>query len=194
MSNRETLEIINKRLLDYYGSESDLPNWRVSWSPDQWEHRHGYFEDRTTDGFFIRAVTETRWVPKYDYFAPKWILEFLREVTPDVQLEIPENKLSYECAYAFPYHKGEPLMPIWPALRVVIDQIHDRAGVTGPRYQDPLSDPKIAAEVKEARLRELEEELFGDETDVGDALAYHEGVGYTTAQNMRVVENNNDKS
>lgn len=188
--SRESLEIINGRLADYYGSDGKLANWRVSWSPDQFEMRHGTYEDRTPEGLFIRKVTEVRKVPKYrQYIESKWILEALLPVPSINMLELPETKLTYECIYAFPYSDGKPLFPVWPALRLIVDSVREKAGVNiGARYKDPMSDKKVAPEVKEARLKELEETLYGNETDIGDALAYKQGVGYTGAPEITSTE------
>lgn len=179
----ETLEILNARLKDHYGcheGDSTQPNWRVSWSPDQLENRHGEWNDYTDSGIYKRTVTETRLVPKYHYLKPCWMLEALIPVPIIQENELPGTKLSYECIYAFPYRDGKPIFPIWPALHVLIRAVHEKVGKNdGPRYADPMNDPKIAEDVKEERLKELEETLYGNETDIGDALAYKQGVGYT---------------
>ena len=187
---RESIEIINRRLIDVYGSESNLANWRVVWSPDQFEDRYGTYEDHTPEGIFLRRVTEVRHVPKYrQYIDDKWLLEALVQVPPVNVDELRGVNHTYECMHAFPYHQGRPLVPIWPALKLLIDTVNAQVGVSSrARYKDPMADPKIAPEVKEARLRELEEELYGNETDVGDALAYRQGVGYTGAPETTSTE------
>ena len=114
--SRESVALINQRLKDCYGSEGELPNWRVVFSSDQYEMRNALFRDFTEEGLFIREVTETRRVPKYSYFDPKWILEALREIPFTNLVEVKGVKLSYECLYAFPYRDGKPLVPIWPAV------------------------------------------------------------------------------
>jgi hypothetical protein len=177
----EPVEVLNQRLIDCYGTTNDRGNWRVVWSEDQFEDRYGDYEDRTPEGILIRRVSEVRRVPKYRQWVPeKWCLETLMEVPFLNSAELPGLKLTYELVYAFPHRDGKPLMPSWGALRFLIEEINRKIGIsTGPRYKDPESDPLEAREVQEQRLKGLQEELFGNETDIGDALAYKQGVGYT---------------
>jgi hypothetical protein len=178
---RETLEVINQRLKDYYGSTENQPNWRVVFSNDQFENRYGDYEDRTPEGFLIRRYSGFRLVPKYrQWIKDKWVLEMLVEVPPNTQ-ELA-TKLSYEPAYAFPFRDGRPLLPIWDAVKYLIDGINSKVGITHPRYKDPDSNPKEALENQRVRLQEIEADLFGNETSTTDALAYKQGVGFTTSK------------
>jgi len=179
----EELNILNTRLKDYFGQvTTGEANWRVVYSNDQFEDRHGEYEDRTPEGLLIRRVTEWRNVPKYrQWIQDKWVLEALVEV-PLGTLELG-TKLTYEPMYAFPHIDKQPRIPIWAAVRLLIDSVNEKVGVTvGARYKDPESNPQEAAVHKDAELARIQEDLFGNETDIGDALAYRQGVGFTTSK------------
>lgn len=175
------IETLNRNLINFYGKDqsTNLPNWRIVWSEDQFEFRQGEYEDRTSEGLLIRRVNEVRFVPKYRQWTPKkWCLEGLIPIPSINAEELPSSKLSYELFYAFPYKDGKPLIPVWPAVRLVIEEVLRKVNARGqgPLYRDPENDPVVADGMKEQRLKELEEDLFGNETDVGDALAYKQGI------------------
>jgi len=181
MEQRE-IDLLNVQLDDIYGRLSDRPSWRIVWSEDQFEQRYGTYEDRTPEGFFIREVTERRNVPKYRQWVHlKWVLERLL-VVPDEDPDHPtiDSKLSYEPLWV--YENDSP--PDWGSVKFVVDQVYDNMAQKnnrmGPKYKDPRLDNKLAPELQEAHLQEIEADLFPNETDIGDALAYKQGVGYTT--------------
>jgi hypothetical protein len=181
------VDTLNRNLINHYGRDNstNLPNWRVVWSEDQFEQRYGEYEDRTPEGLLIRRFSGVREAPKYrQWVEEKWCLEALIPIPSINTQELPETKLSYELIYPFPHHNRIPLIPIWSAVRLVIEEVHRKTGAQGqgPFYKDPMSDPKIASELKEAKLKELEEDLYGNETDIGDALAYRQGTGFTTSK------------
>lgn len=177
---------INTRLEDYYGQLDNKPKWRVSWSDDQFETRYGDFEDRNKEGTLIRCVGEWRQLPKYrQYINPgRWLLERLMEM-PSFTSKFA-TKLSYECLFAFKVDQ----IPNWVVVRAIVETVNknmEQAGIY-TKYKDPDRDPKEAEANKEARLQGLEEALFGNETETGDALAYRQGVGFTTS---KIKEGNN---
>ena len=180
----EPLEVINRRLEDYYGTEDKKASWREVSSNDQYENRYGDYEDRTPEGLLLRRYSGFRMVPKYSqWIVDKWVLEMLVVVPPGT-MELT-TKLSYEPAYAFPFIDGKPRIPIWDAVNYLIKGVNERVGVTqGVRYKNPDATPQDAVMNKEMRLLELEESLYGNETQVGDALAHGEGVGYTTSKEL----------
>ena len=174
------IDRINVTLLDHYGRLENLQTWRIVWSTDQREWRYGTYEDFTPNGVFIREVTERREVPKYSQWAPdKWVLERLVVVPMDASPDHPQidSALSYEPLWVF----QDDLPPEWVAVKFIVDQVHKNMSQhdTGVKYKDPDSHPDEAAHNKEERLKDIEESLFGNETEIGDALAYKQGVGYT---------------
>ena len=179
----ESVDTLNNRMRDYYGIVSTgQANWRLVWSNDQFEDRFGEYEDKTPEGIFIRRVKEWRRVPKYrQWIRDKWVLEALVEV-PHGTIELA-TKLTYEPMYAFPHIDRQPRVPIWDAIKLLIDSVNAKVGISHrPRYQDPEANPEEAAEEREARLKRIEEDLYGNDNDVTDALRYREGVGFTTSK------------
>ena len=175
----ERIETINKRLDDFFGHD-DLgrPIWRVVWSEDQFEKR---LTNHTKEGLELLTPRMVE-LPKYkQYIQERWILERL-VIVPDINAHELTVKMSYEPMWVFQDDNGFPLPPKWEACKIVIDTVYAAIGKknTEPRYQDP--DARISKDEllhKEAeRIKKLQEDLFGNETDTGDALAHNAGVSY----------------
>lgn len=186
------IDRINVTLLDNYGRLENLQTWRVVWSEDQFEWRYGTYEDRTLEGIFIREVTERRKVPKYRQWAPeKWVLERLLVVPMDADPNHPQidSALSYEPIWVF----DEETPPIWFAVKFIVDQVYENMEQhdTGVKYIDPdIGHPDDVKGRREEVLKDIEESLFGNETDTGDALAYRQAVGYTGPPKIKLVKEN----
>jgi len=106
-------------------------------------------------------------VKKYPYIKSKWVLERL-VVIPDFQQdELPVSKLSYEPIYTF------DIFPSMQAILFIVDTVY---AALGKKSMAKYVDPDTSEEVRQNRIKELHQELFGNETDVGDALAYKQGV------------------
>ena len=184
----ESIKRINYSLEKDYGQLDNKPRWRVVWSWDQYETRYGDYEDRTPEGLLIRAVSEWRQVPKYkQYIGPCWMLERLEEI-PSYAKEMAVQ-LSYEVKWAF-LSLAVDTEPTWSDVRPMVDQVNKNIEQANNyiKYKDPDSDPLEAAANKEKRIDDYEEDLFGNETEVGDALAYRQGVGYTGPPKIIEVE------
>lgn len=190
--DQKFIDRINVTLLDHYGRLENLPTWRVVWSEDQFEWRYGTYTDYTKGGIFIREVTERREVPKYRQWAPeKWVLERLVVVPLDADPDHPQidSALSYEPIWVF----ERELPPVWTAVKFIVDQVYEnmRQHNTGPvvKYTDPdIGHPDDVKGRKEKEIKDIEESLFGNETDTGDALAYKQGVGYTRPPKIKLVK------
>lgn len=182
MELTETIESINRQLVDLYGIDtvSGQPMWRVVWSEDQFEHRRGVYDDFTPGGIYIRTVEEVRWVPKYSqWIKEKYVLERL-VVVPEINVpELPATKLSYEPIFPFETGSGQYLPPRLDAAKFVIDMVYAAMGKGSvAKYKDPdaglTTDQQIEKKVKE--IDNLQQELFGNESYVGDALAHKEAI------------------
>jgi len=174
----DQIQQINRKLEQEYGKVDDLrPYWRVVYSDDQFEKQ---LRTHTDEGFQL-LTPEVREVPKYrQWIQHKYILEKLTPIPEENQHELPESHgLSYEPLWVFEDSKGNALPPRWDAIQLIIKTVHDAIGYKGTKYKDPYSDPKTAPEIKQKEIEGLEHSLFGNETNIGDALAYKEGVGYT---------------
>lgn len=169
----ESIETLNQRLVDYFGVDSDTgrPMFRIVWADDETEQRLM----ATLDTGIHLLYPEVREVKKYPYLQHLYVLERL-VVIPDVnQRELPVGKLSYEPIWAYRDVNGNPLPPIWDATKLVVDVLYAALGKKSlAKYTD--SEENTTKEGREQRIEKLAEELFGDETETGDALAYGEAI------------------
>lgn len=173
------LRILNKKLIDYYGRTENFANFRVVWSEDQLEKR---LCTHTNEGWSL-LQPEMREVPKYkQWIQNKYILEGLTAV-PDFQSKELATKLSYEPIWVFE-KDNEAVYPSWGAVRFVLDNLKAKAtGTSYVRYKDPAEDPEKFAYEQKKEIDSLHEEMFGNETQTADALAYKEGIVVPGGQN-----------
>lgn len=175
----ETIEYINEQLIREYGIASDngKPMFRVVWGPDQFEKRL----QSHVDGMQL-LHPEVREVPKYrkairDYY----VLERLVIVPIANQHELPSEAQSYEPLHHFWGIKDDQrvqLPPKYFVCKYIIDVMYAAMGKKGlAKYVD--EEAKNPVEVREARIKELEEYLFGDESDLLGRTITGEAVGYT---------------
>lgn len=115
----ESLFNINKRLVDRFGSDLlGNPNYRVSWSNDQFEHRYGNFPIGNTG--IINATKETRLVPKY-FFKDRFVLEKKCELPYTNELPDASMKgFSYEPIFVFQDKNGNSLPLVWRPIEIMI--------------------------------------------------------------------------
>jgi len=182
MELTERIDNINRQLVDLYGIDTitGLAMWRVVWSEDQFEHRFGTYDDFTESGIYIRTVTEVRYVPKYrQWIHNKYVLERL-VVVPEISAgDLPATKLSYEPMYPFETNSGKYLPPRLDAAQFIIETVLASQGKSSlAKYKDPVSglSTEDYLEMKNKEIETLQEELFGNETDTGDAIAHGEAI------------------
>lgn len=173
----ESLEIINKRLSDYYGKfEDGRQNWRVVWSDDQVEKR---LMSHTDEGFELLTPV-VREVKKYSYIKHKYVLERLIPI-PSFHGQDLVDKTSYEPVWTFEDSQGNPLPPIWEAIYLLIQVVKEN--LAGAGKKTPYKLPEEMGNTPEAisaRVDKLHEQLFGNETSLTDALGSDSAVGYGT--------------
>lgn len=171
----ELLKTINETLEHLFGSDftSRLPLFRVVWSNDQYEKR---LMDVTDTGIAL-LTPEIREVPKYSQWVKdRHVLERL-VLVPDQNLrELAGIKTSYEPLFVFQNaYNGSYLPPRIDACKFVIDSLYAAMGKKSMRkYVEPNAEE--SEELRQQRVAKIFEELYGNETDVGDALKYREGV------------------
>lgn len=164
---------LNQQLRDNFGIDTitSEPIWRVSWAADQFEKRFTEFSDYTTEGIFIRTVTEIRDVPKYPWWKDLYILERLVLVPECDQMELLGKKTSYECLWPFHDRNEKPLPPKYEVCEFVIYQVY--TAQYGPKYKnlDRFKhldvygcNDKEELQKKKERVERLMVEMFGDET------------------------------
>lgn len=171
---------INRILKDQYGMDtvSGLAIFRVVWAEEQMEHRKGYYEDFTPSGIFIRGVEEVRYTKKYDWLKDVYVLERLVIIPIANEKDLPATKVSYEPLHAF-RKNSDAQPPIIAAAQFLIDSVLAAQGHGNLiKYKDPLAGlntPELI-EAKNKELQAIQDELFGNETDVGDALAHKAAI------------------
>jgi hypothetical protein len=168
----EKIDVLNQRLIDYYGTDSDTgrPIFRIVWADDQTEKRRV----NVTDSGIRLLFPEVIEMKKYAYLKEMYVLERL-SVVPDPNQNELISKLSYEPIWTYRDGDGEALYPIWSATNFIIDALYAALGKKSLRkYVE--SEKDTTPEGREQRIMELGQELFGNETEVGDALAYGDGV------------------
>lgn len=171
----ESLDRINNWLRKEYGIEttSDRPIYRVVWANDQMEKRLMHY----TDSGIQLLTPEVREVPKYrQTFRDTYVLERLSYIDVPNHEEMTVNTISYEPIWSFVDNKLNPLPPRIDVCKIVIDALHlaiysDRSGFA--KYADKNEDVK---KEKAESLAKIQNELFGNETEVGDALAHKEAI------------------
>jgi len=170
----EKIDTINSQLKNEFGVDTitGIPIYRVVWSDDQFEKRMSKYTANGIELLHPQLVE----MPKYrQWIKHKYILERLSfvEVETGENAQMTVSKVSYEPIWTFQMRNGEYLPPKWDVCKIVIDTIH--AAIHGTKdlvkYKE-VNDP----EAEKARIGALQQELFGNETEVGDALAYKEGV------------------
>ena len=174
----ETLEVLNQRLIDHYGIDTvnGLPMFRIVWANDQVEKR---LVDTLDSGVKL-LYPIVREVKKYPYLKNLYVLERLVIVPEINQDELPVSKLSYEPVWAYRDEHGKALPPIWIPTQFIVDTLYAALGKKSIRkYTEDVSP-----EALDKRITDICDELFGDENDITDAMAYGEAI---------VVPNNYNK-
>lgn len=180
----EALEMINKKLNENYGNTEDKQNFRLTWSDDEREIR---LCSHSVEGFqYVQPRYEERY--KYrQYCRERYILEKLCVVPAQQGAELIEV-ISYEPLWVFETSEsvggGErlPLYPKYRAIEYIIENVLE-AGRKGSYYSKPIQDPDDDPNEKEKKIRALQHELFGNETETTDALAYREAIVVPSSYN-----------
>lgn len=159
--------------MDHYGITIDgSPIFRVVWSEDQYEKRWTNY----TDAGIELLEPEVREYPKYkQYIHEKYVLERLVIIDSTKINGSPVLNVTYEPLFTFEDTNKNYLPPRYKACKFIIDSLYAALGKQSlAKYKDELATESV--EEREIRLSQLQQELFGNETDTGDALAYKEGV------------------
>jgi hypothetical protein len=169
----ESIETLNTRLKDHFGTDisSDRPIFRIVWANDETEWRRV----TDTEEGIVLLFPEVKLCKKYPYMKDLYVLERLVIIPEFQQAELPTSKMSYEPLWAYCDAVRNPLPPVWNATKLVIDSLYAALGKTSlVKYVD--SEKNTTPEGRDQRISEMQMELFGDETEVGDALRYKEGI------------------
>lgn len=164
----EKVEVLNTRLKEVYGIDTitGLAMWRIVWSNDQYEWR---LSEYTPEGIKL-IQPKVQWLPKYKQWIPDcYVLEQLVLVPSVSQQELPEARMSYEPMYPFKDPQLNSIAPTWVGCQFVISHVEMLKGKGKPTvYKDPEAGlkPQEILEQKNERLKEIENALYGDESDL----------------------------
>lgn len=166
----ETVETLNRRLKDQFGIDTatSQPLFRIVWAPNELENR---MVD-TLDSGIVLLSPVIRQCKKYSYIHDAHVLERLCEV-PEFQQKELGVKISYEPLWVYRDKDGNPLPPKWEPTKLIVDTLY---AVMGHKSLRKYIDPDVAEGAQEERVTRIHQELFGNETETGDALRYKEGV------------------
>lgn len=184
MELTESVDVINKRLVEHFGIDtlSGSPIWRIVWSEDQFEKRLGVYDDYSPGGIYLRTVKEVREVPKYrQWIQKKYVLERLVVVPEMNQEELPTAKVSYEPIWVFEDKDGNYLPPKWEAAKFIIDTVYaaQYGNKNLRKYVDDEDSQEKSLQLKQKRVDEIMEALWGDQAAHHDAVINKEAVGLT---------------
>lgn len=122
-----------------------------------------------------------RLLPKYKQWVhEKYILERLIPIVGETDLV---EKVSYESAWIFQDKNGNYLPPFYDGCKLIVESIY--AAIDKKNTFVKYKDKNVSPEERKAELERVEAKLFGNETDVTDALAYNYGVGFTTSKTLQ---------
>lgn len=174
-------EEINRHLRELYGVTEDKANFRLVWADDQRELR---WTNYTPEGLQLLnpVVREMR---KYPDIRERYVLErLIANMTFDEDGGNASEKLMYQPIWTFEvFNERKEKVGICPnegACRFVIETVLNAIANPGvyTKYKDPELKPDQAKEIREARINQMQEELFGNESGITDALSLRQGVAY----------------
>ena len=121
------IEQLNNRIGYEYRSLDNRELFRIVWSESIFENRYGTFREFTDGGLFIREVTETRRVRKYNYIHNRWIFEAWAPGNLTANRELPDAACGdYVPVYVFENKKGEYLPPTEKVVRFLIAAVYGK--------------------------------------------------------------------
>lgn len=167
----ESLEVINKRLIDHFGLfEDGRPNWRVVWSTDEHENRLSYY---TREGFELLSPI-MQYQKKYPLDQNRYILENL---VPIGEIADLTTKTSYEPRWTFEDKNHNPLPPDWDAIKLIVETVQYNMSGKKPPLKQAFGEGNTFEEIK-MRAEKMMDKLFGNDSKITDSLAMDTAVGY----------------
>lgn len=143
------IEALNQKIGAEYRSIDNRPLFRIIWSESAYENRHGTFREFTESGLFIREVTETRRVRKYNYIHNRWIFEAWAPGNLTANRETPDAcNGDYVPVYVFESKTGEYLPPIEKAIRFLIAAFYGKVKKDKIPSQAYLEEREIQQQVE----------------------------------------------
>lgn len=178
----EEIDKINYKLQRAFGTEmqaGDRVSWRVVFANDELEQRLMSHSD-TGMALIHPEVREVKKYTGVDYRG-FYILERLipnvgrLDVSGEIGTTDIVGKVTYFPAWVFRDKNHNYLPPTFDMCVFIIESVLAAANSkpgTHVKYKDPALDP----EFRKKELNLMVEKLFGDESEVADALHYQQGI------------------
>lgn len=175
------VNLFNTRLKETFGIDTITsdPIWRIVWSEDQFEMRHGTYDDITPSGIYLRTVTEVREAPKYrQWIKERYVLERLVVIPESSMPELPATKVSYEPIFVFNDGRGDYLPPNLEVAFITIWTIYDAQYGTKnlARYKDSFDAHSEDFEVRMKRIEEMTNYMYGEGSSFSSGIRTGETV------------------
>ena len=138
------IEQLNARIGAEYRSIDGRALFRLTWSENAFENRHGTFREFTEQGIFLREVTEVRRVRKYSYIHSRWIFEAWAPGNLVANPETPDAiNGDYVPVYVFEDKSGSYLPPNEKVVRFIIAAMHGKVRKDQIPSQEYLEEREI---------------------------------------------------
>lgn len=167
----ESIDIINKRLKDYFGKSLDgRPNFRIMWSTNEKETRIGDY-NVFYGKIFIRREPGAKVVAKYPFNKDRWVLErLIYERNPEI---LSSENGTYEPLYFFEDSEHNPLPVIWNAVEYAVTTV-----LFGEKTKVHKSGEAEEADKEVEADTKYFEDYLGDRPELGLQMQFGEAVSF----------------
>lgn len=142
----EEIDALNKKIGSEYITLDGHQIFRLVWSEQIFENRHGTFREFTESGLFVREVTETRRVRKYNYIHNRWIFEMWAPGNLVANRETPDAiNGDYIPVYVFEDRGGRYLPPNEKVVRFLISALQGKVKKDEVPSREYLEQREIGA-------------------------------------------------
>lgn len=177
METTESIERLNQQLADLFGidTNSSNPIWRIVWADDQREKRLTKYSPMGVEYLYPMPVE----LPKYAHIKERYVLEKLEVVPLQHVEELCGLRVAYNVKWVFENEKVGYLPPRLDVAQLVIHTLNFAQHGNRSGLRKYVQD---ADEEKRKEFERIWSDLFGNETDVTDALRYKEAVTVPSKQ------------
>ncbi len=180
----ENIKRINKYLEQIYGRALDnKPKFRVVWSNELTEVRHGSFDRYTESGIYLGSHEGIQRAPKYTYIRDKYVLEVYTRAFPEVfggsivhSTDIVKEGDFYEPLRVFRTKNNEYLPPREDVCKIVCDSFIELINrPNSQRLTRTINDNNDERDMK-AEIAKFESILQMDDSDLLGKIRNKEAI------------------
>lgn len=145
----ELVEGLNIKIGAEYVTIDGHKIFRLVWSEEIFENRHGTFREFTESGLFIREVTEVRRVRKYGYIHNRWVFEMWAPGNLTRNPELPDaDSGDYVPVYVFESRDGNYLPPNEKVVRFLISALQGKVKKDEAPSREYLEEREISKQME----------------------------------------------